>query len=70
MTFIERCLAIREVAKKWFYKFNTKKLDEKDIIEFNKDLETYNLDFDIVYNKMTDYYIEYLEETIKKLNGK
>ena len=64
---VKKQLNIREVASRWYLRFNTGLLSEEELREFNKELNKYNVNFESVDTIMKDYYIDYLEDKIKVL---
>lgn len=61
---------LMEVAKKWFFKYNTIVLSYEELLEFKEDKERYNLDSNDVKECMYDLYIDYLENLLEKNNIK
>lgn len=56
------------VAKKWFFKFNTKVLTGEEYSEYKNDIKSNNLETKDVHDYMCWFYIEYLEKILEENN--
>lgn len=70
MNYLERCLNVRKVASRWYYRFFTTALEENELKEFNEELDKYGVTYEEVNDVMKDYYIDYLEDIIDELKNK
>ena len=67
---IARKLELIEIASKWFMQFNTVTMDYKELKEYRDELELHKVtdeEKSFINDKMTDLYIIFLENKIKKL---
>lgn len=67
---IARKLELIEIASKWFMQFNTVTMEYKELKEYRDELELHKVtdeEKSFINDKMTDLYIIFLENKIKKL---
>ena len=70
---IARKLELIEIASKWFMQFNTVTMEYKELKEYRDELELHKVtdeEKSFINDKMTDLYIIFLENKIKKIGGR
>ena len=63
---VKRRLAICDVAKKWYIRYNETILTYAELLEFEEDVKRVESTSNEIRELMSSYYIEYLKKELNK----